>query len=363
MEVDRTHYVAGDTVEGCVYVNAKATKSYKNLVLRLRGIHCDIVGDEHVEWYEHYGNNTTAMYENDFQNYDSVFTLADFNGQLNQGQYSFPFAFIIPHGLSGSFHESDENFIRYSLMAVINHPTEVKNAQIFTLFLNVQEPIRQKFGIMSKNQGCHSRCCGCCIDYGLITISMVSDKNFAINGDNIVVSGFIDHTKGKNNIESAKIILEERRTVVSDCNVVRDWDDHEYYLGEIGPVNSGEKKNYNVPVKIPETLAHYTAIGSVTGRYFLLIVRAEMGCCASPPPEASLHLVLQSKTPEVEKPKKVDPPAGWSPVQAQKVVCSTMKQFTYSPDFAIVHRNEYPHNNQGEGVKPYFADGTMEQMK
>lgn len=42
-----------------------------------------------------------------------------------------------------------------------------------------------------------------------------------------------------------------------------------------------------------------------------------------------------------------------------------MKQFVYSPDFAIMHRNEYSHNNQGgkEGVKPYFADETMEQMK
>ena len=45
MEVDRTHYVAGDTVEGCVYVNAKATKNYKNLVLRLRGTLYFIEGD------------------------------------------------------------------------------------------------------------------------------------------------------------------------------------------------------------------------------------------------------------------------------------------------------------------------------
>lgn len=47
MEVNRPYYVAGDTVEGCVYINAKATRNYKNLVIRLRG-------DEYVEWTEHH---------------------------------------------------------------------------------------------------------------------------------------------------------------------------------------------------------------------------------------------------------------------------------------------------------------------
>lgn len=136
-----------------------------------------------------------------------MFTIIDFNGQLNQGQYIFPFSFLLPQELSGSFRESGDNFIRYSLLAVINHPTKVDNAQIFKLYLNIQEPVRQNFQGMSKNQGFNSKCCGCCIDYGIITINMTCDKNFAMNGDSLVVSGFIDQSQGKDDIESAEIIL------------------------------------------------------------------------------------------------------------------------------------------------------------
>ena len=83
MEVNKPFYVAGDYVEGCVYLDVKENRQYKNLVVRL-------VGKEYVrpnleeidDFYEG---------ENSYENYDSVFTLKDFGGNVEKGQRAFPF--------------------------------------------------------------------------------------------------------------------------------------------------------------------------------------------------------------------------------------------------------------------------------
>ena len=51
---------------------------------------------------------------------------------------------------------------------------------------------------------------------------MVCDKNFAVSGDHLVVSGYIDQTQGKNDIESAYIVLEEKRILIAEDNTVED---------------------------------------------------------------------------------------------------------------------------------------------
>lgn len=50
---------------------------------------------------------------------------------------------------------------------------------------------------MSITNAVESKCCNCCSSYGIVSISMKSDKNFIVNGDYIQVSGVIDNTKGK----------------------------------------------------------------------------------------------------------------------------------------------------------------------
>ena len=174
------------------------------------------------------------------------------------------------------------------------------------------------------------------MDYGLVTIDMTSDKNFAKNGENLVISGCIDQSKGKSDIKEAKVILEERRMAAS--NSVNDWEDEQYVLGDIGSVGAGETKNFSVPIKIPESLSHHTALGATIGRYFLLVVRTELGCCVSPCPEASLHLVIQSTVPEIQAPLKVSPPANWAPVESGRIT-GTMKQYTSKPNHYFAHRN------------------------
>ena len=141
MEVHKPIYTAGEFVEGCVYLNAKQTRTYRNLVIRL-------TGNEYVYWREG-SRKHRRTYRNHYQNYDSFFQVADFNGSIQQGHYVFPFGFLLPATMSGSFNTNDWCYIRYSLKAIMNHPTNEKQSQIYSFFLNIMEPPRAPIMPMS----------------------------------------------------------------------------------------------------------------------------------------------------------------------------------------------------------------------
>lgn len=50
------------------------------------------------------------------------------------------------------------------------------------MFLNILEPPRVPIGALSITETTHSKCCGCCSDYGTTTISLSCSKNFVLNG-------------------------------------------------------------------------------------------------------------------------------------------------------------------------------------
>lgn len=53
----------------------------------------------------------------------------------------------------------------------------------------------------------HSQCCGCCTDYGTVSVSLGCNKNFVLNGDNIQITGCINNSQGKDKIDSWKLVL------------------------------------------------------------------------------------------------------------------------------------------------------------
>ena len=52
-------------------------------------------------------------------------------------------------------------------------------------------------GPTSTSTTVHSQCCGCCKDYGNITINLNSDKNFGFPGDSFAINGNVDNSRGK----------------------------------------------------------------------------------------------------------------------------------------------------------------------
>ena len=67
---------------------------------------------------------------------------------------------------------------------------------MYDLYLNIMEPPRIPFGAIATEITTNVKCCGCCKDYGNTTIGLKCDKNFAMNGDQINIEGFIDNSRG-----------------------------------------------------------------------------------------------------------------------------------------------------------------------
>lgn len=126
-----------------------------------------------------------------------MINITDFQGTLPQGHYLFPFSFLLPNDLSGSYNYSDSCYIRYSLNAILNHIKEEKNNQLYNIYLNIVEQPRAPLGAIENTQYTNSQCCGCCADYGMTAITLNCDKNFAMSGDYLSISATIDNSKGK----------------------------------------------------------------------------------------------------------------------------------------------------------------------
>lgn len=112
---NKQYYVAGEYVEGEVYLNAKATRSYSNICIKIEG-------EEYVYWSEGSGKNRRS-YSNRHKSYNAHILLVDFHGTVNQGQYRFPFSFLLPSMMSGSFIYSQSCYIKYLLKVELVHPT------------------------------------------------------------------------------------------------------------------------------------------------------------------------------------------------------------------------------------------------
>ena len=62
------------------------------------------------------------------------------------------------------------------------------------MFMNILEPPRSPIGALSITNNMQASCCGCCSDYGHISLTLNSSKNFVTNGETIQISGVINNS-------------------------------------------------------------------------------------------------------------------------------------------------------------------------
>lgn len=55
----------------------------------------------------------------------------DLNGTLNAGDFTYPFSFLLPSMMNGSYYRHNECYIKYNVRAVLTHPNDSKRSQIF----------------------------------------------------------------------------------------------------------------------------------------------------------------------------------------------------------------------------------------
>lgn len=88
-------------------------------------------------WSEHHGKYDNRIYTNEYKNYDGHFLIADFHGIVKAGQYVFPFRFLLPSMMTGSFYSSSVCYLKYTLKAVLVHQTSERDNQVYKMFLNI----------------------------------------------------------------------------------------------------------------------------------------------------------------------------------------------------------------------------------
>ena len=107
---------------------------------------------EHCAWTEGSGKSRRS-YSNSRSTYKEEFIAASFGGSgLNVGNYTYPFAFVLPNAMSGSFELRDNIFVKYPLSAYLASFDGKNDNQFFTMNLNVREPLKVPYGPTSAQR-------------------------------------------------------------------------------------------------------------------------------------------------------------------------------------------------------------------
>ncbi len=122
VQTNQPYYSPHSLVDGSVYIDVFRPVVAYRLDLRLKGV-------ERVKWEELKSPNSkepTDKVTEKLKDKKEIFRLEvpiyQMNGNLNVGQYQFPFAFQLPDGIPGSFdikHLDYEGRVRYTLTAAL----------------------------------------------------------------------------------------------------------------------------------------------------------------------------------------------------------------------------------------------------
>ncbi len=121
--------------------------------------------------------------------------------------------------------------------------------------------------------------------------------------------------------------------MISSDGVTKKLIDNSYLMHQtknIGVIQPGAIKEFNINGIVPNNILNYTAIGRVVARYFLLHLYTDYGCCTSTA-NVALHLIVHSRTPTIVQKLPIPLPQNWNPEVFPQVICTNMKPYIYSP--------------------------------
>ena len=101
--------------------------------------------------------------------------------------------------------------------------------------------------------------------------------------------------------------------MISSGGRTRSSVDYSFGLQGINKkIEPGTTYDFNFQATVPTNIVNYTAIGTVTARYFVIQLYTEYGCCANTA-YATLHVILHSKTPRIMNKPQIQKPSNWYP--------------------------------------------------
>lgn len=222
LKTDQPYYMCGETVTGKIYINLIATYPGNELVLK-------ILGQERVNWADkkpNLGNlNEQKDDDVDFDDFDlgsprllsqvpdglverhDKKTIIKFKVPVYRwhsdfippGQMVFPFSFVIPQNVPGSFYNIGNHFraeISYSLLTTLTSSDTTMQSLKYKQEFFVKEHVLGEIKPISKDLTQHITHCFC-LDKGRITVKVNVSKNALTPGETVLLHIEADTTYSK----------------------------------------------------------------------------------------------------------------------------------------------------------------------
>jgi len=343
IHLDKPVVTCGELVSGNIYLNITSPNGFRS-----RGVYIELEGYEQARFVTSEMRELNVNGELRQERYEEIrnqrrhflhvrIPIRQFQEQLMPGQYVFPFSFLMPTGLPGTFHESDMSRgwgdylgqIYYKLEAECDHGgflgRDVRHAQ--DLVVHAQAVAQIQPAIVEKNA--NVKFC-CCVDKGQIHMVAKFDKNAYVPGETAYIVVDVDN-KSETEIRTLHCKLKRRialRAHGHRFSKVEVLQDIPFPGVPTGQSRLGEQA---VRMELPLTDRQWGQVqpgcrSDLVECEYWLEVECDIPWC----PDVTIHLpvVLYHPPREYYMPQA---PQGWSPPQNnnyQPYSCQNIQQYS-----------------------------------
>jgi hypothetical protein len=343
LQTDKVSYTAGETVTGRIYLNMFLPYQGNQLSLKLKGKEVAHILEQTSMTREVERNGQVQMETyyvdteyNDKHNVIKMVVPVHQWANFMPGQYTIPFAFMLPANIPGSFHQRGHRYladINYHLEAIMEpfdrkHTPRLKFRQNFV----VKEPIKSI--VHGASSEITTNVSACCSGKGTNVLRVQFEKNYYTPGEIAQVIMQLDNTKCQINNTALAFTLKQNLTINAagrtiSRNLVKvqrslpgipsgQASSQSFMALNLPPFRGEEYKKikfYNLPTFLlegqenNEIMTCSTNGKHVKSEYYLEASCPMEGCCATTP---TISLPLQIYFPEFQ-PVVAQTPQNWNP--------------------------------------------------
>jgi len=374
LQTDKSAYMGGETVTGKLYLNLFNQYPGNKVFLKLKGKEFCAFTQTQSQSYTENENGVQVTKHRDIDvPYDETREVIKMIvpmlswAVLLPGQYTIPFAFMLPADLPSTFHQEGNKYIgdiSYVLTAIMEPPMsgqkKIKHKQAFV----VRQPIKSAMQGVGSDVKNELKCCGC-QSMGSVTLKAKFEKNFYAPGEVAQVILQLDNTESKAANEAINFSLKQKLTMkAKGKEETKDFVKVQRSLTEGVPVGAVSDSNFIAlnlppfkaeewsPIKTIDLLKHLQSLKDnndvlnsatrgkfITSEYYLEVACPMNGCCLNIP---AISCPIEIYYPDIQL-TQPQIPQGWAPQEMGVVNLSmTGPSVTLSSSKANVSINVDP---------------------
>lgn len=208
VQTEKAIYYGGETVFGNIYVNLSLDFPGTQLFLKFKG-------KEQIDFNVtvRNGNGYKMVHRSGKKTFLNQVSLArEWGSLVPRGQYVIPFSFLLPHGLSGSFHQVGLHFAATKIYQVEAYlqPTDTKGAKLkYKQTLVIREPLLKSLQQHTEETSKKLISLCPCGDNGTISLKATFNKNILSAGDTAEITWECDNSQSKLPCHSIHVYLKQ----------------------------------------------------------------------------------------------------------------------------------------------------------